>query len=45
MDSWWSQAQRLLADGRVRVDAALERWLPATTELPVLVHESMRYST
>ncbi len=45
MDSWWSQAQRLLADGRARVDAALERWLPATSELPVRVHESMRYST
>ncbi len=31
-------------DCRMRVDAALERWLPATHKQPKRLHEAMRYS-
>jgi geranylgeranyl pyrophosphate synthase len=33
-----------LAEARARVDAALERWLPAPPACPALVSEAMRYS-
>lgn len=36
--------QQYLATSQQRVEAALERWLPAATAFPQRLHEAMRYS-
>jgi len=37
-------AEEFLEESRLRVNAALDRWLPSASEEPARLHEAMRYS-